>query len=360
MATSATVSLSAPTEAMRLSRVKNTDGSDSLVKVTELAGSRAEAMDELDQTQDRSSYSGDDLQQIKGIGQAIAQAMNSVGINRYADLASFTPESLADLLQIEIPSVSPKRIEHDDWIGQAKTLAQSANTEREPTKEEEEVTKEPEEGAPVSPRWHQHAGFSVFFDYQIDDHGAHVWQTRAYHDETDIETSFPGVAPAPWVNWVIKQAELTTEPTQTETQIPPEPKLGETDIAEASEAEAQYEAELEIVEVRVTEIKPSSDVPEKRLQAGVRFQVVGSEAETVAAEFIPFRIELHTVDLESGASGLVASNDSELQPQVLKYTSEQTFPIPSVGRYELHTIVLLLPPAEMMAYHRGPTIKVVP
>jgi hypothetical protein len=200
----------------------------------------------------------------------------------------------------------------------------------------------------------------VFFDYQTDESGERVWQARAYHDETGEETHFAGLETAPWVNWVLDQAELPIEPTPTVTEIPPEPKPAETEIAAPAAVEMPYDAELKIIEVQVTEIKPSPDVPEKRLKAGVRFQVAGSEAETVAAECIPFRIEHHTVDLESGASGLVASEDSELQPQVFEYASEQAFPIPEVGRHELHTIVLLLPPGEMMTYHRGPTIKVVP
>jgi hypothetical protein len=165
---------------------------------------------------------------------------------------------------------------------------------------------------------------------------------------------------APWVNWVLEQAKLPIELTPTVTEVPPEPKPAETEIAAPSAVETPYDAQLEIIEVQVTEIKPSPDVPDKRLKAAVRFRVAGSEAETVAAKCIPFRIEHHTVDLESGASGLVASEDNELQPRVFEYTSEQSFPIPEVGRYELHTIVLLLPPGEMMTYHRGLTIKVVP
>jgi hypothetical protein len=317
-------------------------------------------MDELDQTLDTPSDNGDDLQQIKGIGQVVAQAMNSVGIHRYADLARFTSESLSDLLKAEIPSISPKRIEREDWIGQARALAQLANTERKPTEEASEVAEEPEEEAPSPSTWRQHAGFSVFFDYLIDEQGEQLWQTRVYHDETDEEAIFPGVTTTPWAKWVTEQAKLPAESMPSVTERVPEPTPAETEIAAPPATKTPYDAELEFIEVQVSEIKPSSDVPEKRLKARVRFQVVGSEAETVAAELIPFQIAVHAVDLESGASGLIASGDSELQPRVFEYTSELTFPIPEVGRYELHTIVLLLPPREMMANHRGPIIKVVP
>jgi hypothetical protein len=309
---------------------------------------------------DKPSGGRDDLQQIKGIGQVIAQAMNSVGIHRYADLTKFTPDSLADVLRVEIVSVSPKRIEREDWIGQARALAQPANTEREPTEEGAEVAEEPEEEAPVPSPWRQHAGFSVFFDYQRDEHSERIWQTRVYHDETGEEEPFPGLETAPWVKWVFDQAELPIEPAPTLAEIPPEPAPADTDIAAPVAAETPYAVQLEILSVEVSEVKPSSETPEKQLMAEVRIKVAGPEAETVAALRLCLRIEVHAVDLETGTSELVASGESQLQSQVFEYTSEQMFPIPEVGRHELHTIVLLLPPGEMMTYHRGPTIKVVP
>ena len=70
--------------------------------------------------------------------------------------------------------------------------------------------------------------------------------------------------------------------------------------------------------------------------------------------------KVHTVDVESRASNLVASEPGQLQPELFEYTSQQRFPIPELGRYELHSIVFLLPPHEMMAFYQGPALKVVP
>jgi hypothetical protein len=246
--------------------------------------------------------------------------------------------------------IRPERIKTKNWIGQARDLAQQANTERTPPGEETEVAKEPEE-APSPPTWRQQAGFSLFFDYVTDEHGRQRWRTRVYHEESGEAPELPGIETAEWVNWILERAKLP---------VAAEPVRPEIEAAAPPAPVASYDARIEILDVQVSEIGPSPGVPEKRLMAEVRFQVSGTDAEALTADCIPFRIEVHTVDLESGASNLVASKQSQLQPQVFEYPSQQTFLVPEAGRHELHSIVLLLPPGEMMASHRGPIIRVVP
>jgi predicted flap endonuclease-1-like 5' DNA nuclease len=66
----------------------------------------------------------DDLTRIKDIGPRFAAALNAIGITRFAQLAAETPETLADRLSAEV-SVRAERIQTNNWIGQAATLAQS-------------------------------------------------------------------------------------------------------------------------------------------------------------------------------------------------------------------------------------------
>ena len=80
----------------------------------------------------------------------------------------------------------------------------------------------------------------------------------------------------------------------------------------------------------------------------------------LASRGLPLRIEGYTLDVESGVSELVASSKSQLEPQVIPDTGRQEFGLPEVGRYEFHSIVLLLPPGRMAAYYRGPTMRIVP
>jgi predicted flap endonuclease-1-like 5' DNA nuclease len=68
--------------------------------------------------------SGDDLTKISDIGPRFAEALATIGITRYAQLAAQTPETLAGRLAPYI-NVRAQRIRDKDWIGQAARLAGS-------------------------------------------------------------------------------------------------------------------------------------------------------------------------------------------------------------------------------------------
>ena len=74
----------------------------------------------------------------------------------------------------------------------------------------------------------------------------------------------------------------------------------------------------------------------------------------------PFWIYVQTVDLKSKAVNLVASKRSALEPERFKYRENLEFPVPEVGRYQLQSLVLLLPPVGRMSLHQEHTFKVVP
>ncbi|MFQ5855166.1 MAG: hypothetical protein ACE5LU_05940, partial [Anaerolineae bacterium] len=304
-----------------------------------------------------------------------AEALYKIGVRRFADLAQYTPDQLSRALREQSGvKVPPERIEANNWIGQARELAQQANTEArlledveeevadKMSVEEVETAKDPE-AVSSPPKWRQYAGFSLFFDCVTDGHEEQVWQTRVYHDETGEEMVFSGVDTAAWVNWILEQAELraTVEPTPAETEVQTEPaSTTEAEVAVPPAPVTPYDAWIEVLDVEVSDIEPWPGFPAKRLVVETRFRVSGPQAETLTVDCIPVRIEVHTVDLEGGASHLVACEQDQLQPQVFEYTSQQEFPMPDLGRHELHSIVILLPPGGTMAYHRGPIIKVVP
>ena len=99
----------------------------------------------------------DDLEIIKGIGPTFADALNNIGIGRFAELAQYTPEELSrELLEQAGVRVPPERIEDNNWIGQARELAQRVETGRRLPAGEPEVAGE----TPNYPARRQHAGFS--------------------------------------------------------------------------------------------------------------------------------------------------------------------------------------------------------
>jgi hypothetical protein len=115
------------------------------------------------------------------------------------------------------------------------------------------------------------------------------------------------------------------------------------------------------VEILDADVNLSPVAPDKRLLAEVCFEILGPEAETLKEKETPFEILFRTVNRESRAASLVASEQGELKPKEREYSGRQEFPIPDLGRYELETIILLLPPGAAMAFrHREPPFRVVP
>lgn len=68
----------------------------------------------------------DDLKRIKGIGPKNEDALNDLGILSFQQIAEWTPENVD---WVEGYLSFPGRIEREDWIGQAKTLASGDETE---------------------------------------------------------------------------------------------------------------------------------------------------------------------------------------------------------------------------------------
>ncbi|MDO5648150.1 hypothetical protein [Paracoccus sp. (in: a-proteobacteria)] len=63
----------------------------------------------------------DDLTQIKGIGPKLGQALHGIGITRFAQIAAWD-DARIDAVATEIGR-GAARIRGDDWVGQARSLA---------------------------------------------------------------------------------------------------------------------------------------------------------------------------------------------------------------------------------------------
>jgi len=223
----------------------------------------------------------------------------------------------------------------------------SKMTERKPKKETERESK-PRRRRPSQPRptWRQHAGFSVFVDRSEKE--PEEWQTRVYHGESGEEVVFPGADIKAGLSWISAHAGV---PEQREKAQAAKPS--------ASPAGEEPKIDLEVSDVALSEHVQQTSL-EKTLRADLRFSLSGTKARDTAERHTPFRVETYAVDLESGDPKLVASEQGELQERVFEYSTEQEFPVPELGRYELHTVVVLLPPEEAVARYRGPVIEVVP
>ncbi len=65
----------------------------------------------------------DDLKKISGVGPALEKKLNDLGITTYAQVAAFSAD---DITNVDDALSFKGRIERDDWISQAKALADEA------------------------------------------------------------------------------------------------------------------------------------------------------------------------------------------------------------------------------------------
>ena len=75
---------------------------------------------------DPGAGAADDLKRIKGIGPVNENALNELGIFKFSQIAGWTP---ANVDWVEDFMSFPGRIEREDWIAQAKVLAEGEETE---------------------------------------------------------------------------------------------------------------------------------------------------------------------------------------------------------------------------------------
>ncbi len=68
----------------------------------------------------RGTTPGDDLKRIKGIGPAIEKTLNTLGFNRFSQIATMSEYDI-DRVAAELRGFK-SRIHREDWIGQARTL----------------------------------------------------------------------------------------------------------------------------------------------------------------------------------------------------------------------------------------------
>jgi hypothetical protein len=310
------------------------------------------------------------LMEIDGIAKKTAEALYEIGIHSYVDLIHYlshhTAQEVSEALKEHGVNRSPALINKGGWIRQAEGFSQSENAAPVLPEGETEPAEKPEGASSGHDSRKHQAVFTVSFDVVKDEDGKPLLHTTVY-DERNAgqEKVFRGSDPSPWANWLLDQANLplAVERIATKVEVRGGPSPTQTGATEASAPPVPaglYNARLEIGDVRLSVIGPTSQFPEKRLKAEVNFHLSGADAETLTSQRIAFRIEGYIVDLESGVLELVASDRSQLEPRVFGYRDQLEFAIPDVGRYEFYNIVLLLPPGELVAYHRGPTMKVDP
>ena len=316
-----------------------------------------------------------DLTTIDDIDPPTAEALARIGIRHAADLAAYTPATLAKLLReqggLRVPA---KRIESKNWIGQAQARVQPAAV---PTAPARAHAPKAAAAPPVSvPQWHQCAGFTVFFDTLPGEPGATTRQTRIYHDESGAEALFPGPDPAPWVAWMLERVEPQAQPGPADPAPPPAPAVEAappTPPAAPPGAEPPDRAPgaalglsppaimpITVLNLDLLEI-PGPGGGTAQLAAEVRFRLTNSTIVIAPSVEASYQIDIRLVDLDTRTAARVAERTGQCQAETTEYTTQVPFPVPPPGHYEIESAIVLQSAGQVQAHYQGqgPRFQVV-
>ena len=233
-----------------------------------------------------------------------------------------------------------------------------------------ETTKQLDEG-----RWHERAAFHVAFDSTTDTTGNIAWQTRAYHEEADGRATWPGMADDALMEWMRSRAGLPAKASVREpiaaTPLAEPPAVVPTEAlalqspAElappASIAELPGDLRVALDDMELEEILIEQQVgepePARRLRAQIAIHLAGAGAHLAAADQSPYAVQVLSYELASGNITILASDQQELRPELLDYTTAIDFDVPQVGNYQLLGTVLL-PNEQAAAVTLGPLLTV--
>jgi hypothetical protein len=332
-----------------------------------------------------------DLDTIDDIDPATAEALAQVGIRQAADLAAYTPATLAKVLREQAGlRVPAKRIESKNWIGQAQARVQpgaAPDASAPPGAPQARPTPPPA----TVPQWHQCAGFTVFFDILPGAEDPTAWQTRIYHDESGAEALFPGTDSAPWVAWMLERVDphgmQVAAPAAPPPEPPPsaasaeppvpssptlsaEPPAPPSAVADAALPDSAPGAALSlsppdimpivVLSMDLLEI-PGPDGGTVQLAAEVGFRITDSAIVIAESVEATYQIEIRLVDLETQTARRVAGRMGQCQRETTDYTIDLPFPIPSLGGYEMESVIVLQSAGQVQAHYQGqgPRFQVV-
>jgi len=292
----------------------------------------------------------DDFSQIKGIGQSMAQGIYKLGITKFADLAKHTPEDLANLLKLKGLTISPHRIERDDWIGQAQALA-SGVAATAPKKRSFETPWTKAED------WHEMADFFVSFGYLITKDGEKRLTTRAAPSLSgEGHKDWDGIAGDQLIEWLLQEADL---PSSQETG----PKTGgsRSNGVSSTQPAIGEDTAAQLSIRNMCEAQMASGTRGLSLSSIVRVEgcyTLPTSARTLTAQYLYFSVEAYLIDLQHDQHQLAASHIGRLQPGVMSYNVLLDLPKPPSGRYQLYLVSQLLDTGDGAARVKGPTLRI--
>jgi len=252
----------------------------------------------------------DDLQQIPGIGPAIARRLHAAGISTFAALAACTPADLA-----RHTGRSAEQIVRMGWIERARDLALSSSTESQPMPE----TKEREDMLSEEPS-------ILFAAILLDEEG----------EVQDVHLTTAGEIPPEWNDQRVARFFIET-------------------VAPADMMPSNIALHIDNPLIELIRAQPGKRNA-YRLSANATVRIEGVDTGTVSLSsrmfLLAYNLDSHethilnttSVPLAAGATGAPFTLDSDL---------------PEVGHYQL-VLAALIPEMHILTAVSGPPLRVTP
>jgi hypothetical protein len=295
----------------------------------------------------------DDFKRIRGIGPGIERRLYSSHIRTYAQLASLTPEDLANNLH-GIAGLSSKRIAQQDWIGQARLLAGEQNVKQadkwaetsfEPILSEQnagsfdkEIAKESLVSEKIIPQRSMH--YVTFTVELLLDENNNVRRTKVIHVQEGFENTWPGWEDKKLIDFIEEHAGLNL-PVQPEIVSLPSQNT-ESDYRSSLQPEAKMGTNVTIKEINLT--TRESSYPTRILNSFQPFHIHLSldlsKIDAPAGTTLNYSVDVFAKNLSMGTKLVVGSEQGKLllaEDASIKIDGQPLRP----GPYRLETAVKL-------------------
>lgn len=279
-------------------------------------------------------FSGyDELVSIAGIDFTLERALNIVGVVKFSDFRSFTPETLAQKLASTGVAITAATIAEQDWIGRAAQLAAATPAVITAPITEEQIAAPPVESKPV--------------------------ESQAVHKPVPKPQAAPAVVERDGGR---KQAAAEIKNKR------PAPPVNATESA-SREAVALREKSnaakpaltLEIQTVNFTQFETQLKLNRpavKMLRGEIHCALNGARTLLATIDGAPLCVQVHAMNELTGEHILLASQFDSLLPAQANYALQLEFPVPRRGRYQLQTVAFLLNADPKIAWRAGPFLRV--
>jgi hypothetical protein len=309
---------------------------------------------------DHEGQGGDNLRDIKGIGKSIAEALNKIGIWDYADLAKCNPDQLMDMLKGRLPQIALQKASPESWIEQARSLIEEEMSSESATRNETDSnsldpTIHPPETPSTRKGWREIADFFISFGYEDDESGEESLMTKAHYSQADKQMQWQGVVTKELLQWLREQAPLPLETGSGNLSRVEEAAL-------AAQEETGGAIQVVLSNLWVSEVQaPASGRPGAQtslLKVNSDLSLSGPDSESYVQDRLDYAVDVLLVNIHTNQANLVSTYISRMRPGELVYQVQQTFPVPSPGRYQLYQIARMPAPVKPITYLQGPLVRV--